>query len=113
MLDRAGQIGEDFRQQPGQRQRTHPHRIDGEEQEAAVRIEQAAAIGHQRREVILQPPHLALRPAPELGRIEDDPVIAPAPPHLARGELGGIIDDPAHRPPVHPRKRGIGPGLRH
>ena len=63
--------------------------------------------------MLLQPPHLTLGPAPELGRIEDDAVIALAPAHLARGELGGVVDDPADRPLIEAAKHRIGPRLRH
>ncbi len=47
--------------------------------------------------MFLEPPHFPFRSAAELGRIEQDPVIAPAAAHLARGKLGGIVDDPADR----------------
>ena len=65
--------------------------------------EQLAAVGDQRGQMVLQPPHLTLGSAPELGRIEDDPVVLLAAPHLARGELGRIIDDPADRAGAHAR----------
>ena len=97
-----------WREQLADRQRRHAHRIDGEHEEAAVGVEQPAAIGDQAGQILLEPPDLALRPAAELGRIEDDAVIAPAAPHLARGELGGVVDHPADRPVGHARQRGIG-----
>ena len=58
--------------------------------------------------MLLQPPHLALRPAAELGRVEQDAVVAAPAPDFARGEFGGIVDDPADRPLGQARQRGIG-----
>ena len=58
--------------------------------------------------MLLEPPHLALRPAAEFGRVEQDPVIAAAAPYFARGELGGVVDDPADRALGQARQRGIG-----
>ena len=100
---------EQLRHQLADRQRRHPHRIDRQHQEAAILVEQAPAIGQQWRQMLLKPPHLALGPAPELGRVEQDAVVAPLAPHFARGELGRIVDDPAQRPPFHSRQQGIRP----
>ena len=58
--------------------------------------------------MILQPPQLALGSAPELGRVEQDAVVAPPAPDLAGGELGGIVDQPADRPVGQPRQSRIG-----
>ena len=59
-------------------------------------------------------PHLALRPAPELGRIDEDDVVALAAPHLARHELARVLEDPADRRLSEPRDRLVllGPGDR-
>ena len=67
-------------------------------------VEQLAAVGEQRREILLEPPDLAFGPAAELGRVEQDAVVAPPAPHLARGELARIVDDPADRPVGHARQ---------
>ena len=48
------------------RQRRHAHGIDCQHQEAAVPVEQLAAIGEQRREIFLEPPDLAVGSAAEL-----------------------------------------------
>ena len=77
-----------------------------------MRIEQAAAIRQQARQVLLEPPDLAFGAAAEFWRIENDPVVALAAPHFARSKLGRIIDDPAQRALRDPRKFGIGAGLR-
>ncbi len=77
-LDRPAEIADDLLYQFADRQRRHPHRIDGQHEESAVRIEQPAAVGEQRREIFLQPPDLACRTAAELGRIEQDAVVAPS-----------------------------------
>ena len=58
--------------------------------------------------MILEPPQFAGRAAPELGRVEQDAVVAPLAAHFARGELGGVVDDPADRPLAHPRQHGVG-----
>ena len=84
-------------QQFADRQRGHADRVNGEDEEAAVGVEQFAAIGDQAGKAFLQPPHLALRPPAEFGRIEDDAVIAPGAPDLARGEFRGVVDQPADR----------------
>jgi len=112
VLDRAGQVGEMLAQQAGERQAAHPHGVDGQEQEPAVFIEQLAAIADQRREAFLEPPGFVLRTAPELGRIEDDPVVAAAAADLARGELGGIVDQPADRAAERRSGRRRGPSVR-
>ena len=44
-FDRAGQVGEYLREQFADRQRRHAHRIDGQEQRAAIGVEQLAAVG--------------------------------------------------------------------
>ena len=97
MLNGPGQARKQFGHQPGERERGHPHRVDGEEQEPAFRTEQRPAIGQQPGQMFFEPPDLSFRPASELGRIEDNPVVMLAAPHFARGELGRIVDDPAHR----------------
>ena len=58
--------------------------------------------------MLLQPPHLAVRAAAELRRIEHDAVVAPPAPHLARGELRRVVDHPADRPIGHVRQEGVG-----
>ena len=58
--------------------------------------------------MILEPPQLAIGTAPELGRVEQDAVVAALAADLARGELGGVIDDPAHRAIAHSRQQGVG-----
>ena len=90
------------------RQRRHPHRIDRQDEEAAFGVEQLAAIGKQGREMILEPPQFARRAAPELGRVEQDAVVAAFAADFARGELGGVVDDPADRAVAHPRQHGVG-----
>ena len=75
VLDSAWQVAERLFQQARDRKAAHPHGIDGEEQEAALAIQQPRAIGDEAGEVFLQPPYLALGPAAELGGIEDDAVI--------------------------------------
>ena len=65
MFDPPGKIGEHFIEQPGQRQRAHPHGIDGQEQKAALGIEQLAAIGDQPRQMLFEPPDFAFGSAPE------------------------------------------------
>src|SRR3546814_4400272 len=40
VFDRAGQVAKQLLHQTGERETAHPHRIDGEEQEAAVGVEQ-------------------------------------------------------------------------
>ena len=57
---------------------------------------------------LLQPPHFAVRPAPEFGRIKKNAVVAPFAPHLARGEFGGIVDHPADRAVGHVRQERVG-----
>ena len=59
--------------------------------------------------MLLQPPHLALGPAAELGRIEQDAVVAAAAADFAGGEFGGVVDDPADRAVGHSRQFGIAP----
>ncbi len=107
MFDRAEQAGEVLGEQPGEREAAHAHRIDGEEQEPAVGVEQAAAISDQRRQPVLEPPDLAFGATAELGRVEDDPVVTLAAAHLARGELGGVVDEPADRTIGCARERGV------
>ena len=102
MLDFAGQIGKDVSQQARQCETAYPHSIDCQEQEAAVLVEQLAAILHEAGEMLLEAPNLTFRSAPELGRVEDDAVIALLPPHFARGEFGGVVDDPADGAALHP-----------
>src|SRR6185312_1397401 len=51
--------------------------------------------------------HLARRSAPELGRVEQYAIVAPAAPDLARGELACIVDDPADRAVIETGKRRI------
>ncbi len=82
------------------------HGIDGEEEEAAVCVEQLAAIGDEGREILLQLPHFAFGAAAEFGRIEQYAVIAPAAPGLARGEFHGIVSDPADWAVAHAGERG-------
>src|SRR3546814_6843970 len=89
-------FAEQFVDQSGKRKAAHPHRIDGEEQEATLGVEQLAAITEQPGQPFLKPPNFALRPTSELGRIEDDPVITLAPAHFARGEFGGIVRSEEH-----------------
>src|SRR3546814_12855957 len=55
--------------QTGEREAAHPHRIDGEEKEAAVGVEQRPAIGQQAGQAVFQPPDLVFWAAPEqIGR---------------------------------------------
>ena len=81
------------------RERRHAYCIDGQEQETRIRIEQAAAVGNQPRQIFLQPPHLAVGAAAVFGGIEEDTVVAPSAAYLARHELARVVDDPAHRAP--------------
>ncbi len=80
-----------------QGQRRHAHCINGEEQEFRISVEQFGAVGDQRRQVFLQPPHFAFGPATEFGRIEQYAVITPPAPDLPCHEFLRVIDDPAHR----------------
>src|SRR5690606_26563584 len=98
MLDGAREVREVLREQAGKREAAHPHGVDGKEEEPAVGIQQAAAIGNQRWQTVLEPPNFAVRTATELGWIEDDPVIALAAAHLARRELRRVVDQPSDRP---------------
>ena len=41
MLDGSGEVGEVLGEQAGQREAAHPHRVDREEQEPAIAVEQA------------------------------------------------------------------------
>src|SRR5690606_30477656 len=97
MLDGARELRQVFREQAGKREAAHSYGVDGEEKEAAVGVQQAATIGDQRWQPVLEPPDFAVRAAAELGRIENDSVIAPAAADLARCELGRIVDQPADR----------------
>ena len=54
-------------------------------------------------------PHLALRPATELGRVDEDEMVALAAPHLARHELARVLDDPADRRPRRAWRRPCSP----
>ena len=58
--------------------------------------------------MLLEPPHLALGTAAELGRVKQYTVVAAAAADLARGELGCVVDDPADRPLGEARQRGVG-----
>ena len=69
-LHLPAEAGGRLAEQLADRQRRHPHGVNRQHQEAAVGVEQPAAIRQQRRQMLLQPPHLSLWPAPELGRVE-------------------------------------------
>src|SRR3954454_13737582 len=102
-LQCTAEISEQLFDQLADRQRGHAHGINGEDQEAAVLVEQLPAVHKQRREILLQPPDLAFRPATELGRIEQNAIVALAAPHLTRGELSCIINNPPYRTVGHAR----------
>ena len=107
MFDGAGHVREGFVEQRGESKAAHSHGIDGEEQEAAVRVQKLRAVGDQGAEPFLDPPRLGLRTSAELGRVEDDAIVAVLPPHLARGELGRIVHQPADGPVLHPGECGV------
>ncbi len=69
-LHRAAEIAQFLLQQFSDAERRHAHRINGQDQEAAVGVEELAAVGQQRRQIFFEPPHFALGPAAELGRVE-------------------------------------------
>ena len=66
------------------------------------RPRQASTIGRQVGEDV---PHLALRPAAEFRRIEDDAVVAVAAPALALDEFHRVLADPADLQRLEPAQR--------
>src|SRR5581483_9866096 len=80
-------------------------RIGGEDEEIGVIGEQRAAGAHHAGKAREQVPDLVLRPAPELRRVEDDPVIAAAAADLALDEPGRILADRAEGQVAKARQR--------
>jgi hypothetical protein len=92
-----------------QRQEGGADCIGGEDEEAALRPQQIAAMRQQLRQARENVPDLALRPAAEFRRIEQDAVIVAAAPNLAGGEFCRIVENPADRSVVEAGKRLVLP----
>src|SRR5205814_8794883 len=110
-LDRSAEVTKRLLHQFADGERGHAYRIGGEHEEAAVSVEQPAAVGEQGREIVFEPPDLAGGPAAELGRVEQYAVVAPGTPNLARGELARVVDDPADRLVAHAGEPHVIPAL--
>src|SRR5262245_25595925 len=71
--------------------------VGGEHQCRTLRRKQGRAIAQSRRQVREHVPFLAVGATPELGRVDQDQMVAAAAAYLARHELARIVDNPADR----------------
>src|SRR3546814_9285000 len=86
-LHRAAEVRGRLFEQLADGEGGHADRVDSEDEEAAVGVEQPGAIGDEAGEPLLQLPHLAAGAAAKFGGIEDDDVIAAAAANVAGGDL--------------------------
>ena len=81
--------------------------VGAEKDEERCRGQKLAAEGEGLGEVAFDLVDLALRAAPEGGRVEDDGVVAPSATDFASEELVGVLGDPADRGILESVQRGV------